>query len=135
MQHRFSVIPVLRIRHHHQLFIHHAILQHVGAITHQVARFGPVFTACHVGFLHRIERKTGSEIGEPRQRLIQLHSQGAGINSGHTELIGRHFAINDRLGVIDPCQRGKPGKGGQRFRIHQALPAIDKILGGHRRTI
>ena len=135
LDHRFGVIPVVVVRHQHQLFIHDAIFQNIGAVAHQAAGPRPVRAAVDIGFLHRIEGKAGGQVAEPRQRLIQLHPQGVGVDGGDPQGLRRGFAVDDVLRVGDPRQRREPGERRSGFRIHQTPPAIDEILGGDRRTV
>ena len=58
-----------------------------------------------------------------------------GINCGNAKLVRRGFTINNRLCVVDSRQRGKPCKWRKRFRVHQTLPAVDKILRRYRCAI
>lgn len=110
LNHRFSVIPVGGIRHGDQLFVNHPLFQHVGAVAHQLAGAGPVRVALDVGLLHRKQRKVSGQIDKPRQRLIKLNPQGAGIDRRHAEGIGRGFAVDDILRVADARQRREPCK-------------------------
>ncbi len=135
LDHRFGVIPVVGVGHHYQLFIHDAIFQNIGAIAHQAAGPRPVCPAVDVRLLYRVEGKAGGQVAEPRQRLIQLHPQGVGVDGGDPQGLRRGFAINDVLRVGDPRQRGKPGKRRRGFRVHQTPPAIDEVLSGDRRAV
>ena len=125
----------MRVRHHFQFFVYDAIFEHIGAVTNQIAWFGPLFAALNVGFLYRIECKTRRQIGKPGQRFIQLNFQCPCIDSTNAKFIRCGFAIDNSLSIINTRQRSKPGKRRQRFWINQTLPAIDKILRRYWRTI
>ncbi|SSM01755.1 Uncharacterised protein [Klebsiella pneumoniae] len=73
LDHRFGVIPVVRVRHRHQLLIDHTVFQNIGAVAHQAAGPRPVRPAVDIRLLHRIEGKAGGQVAEPRQWFIQLH--------------------------------------------------------------
>jgi len=135
LDHRFGVIPVVRVRHHHQLLIDHTVFQNIGAVAHQAAGPRPVRPAVDIRLLHRIEGKAGGQVAEPRQWFIQLHPQGVGVDGGDSQGLRRGFAVNNVLRVSDPRQRREPGERRSGFRIHQTLPAIDEIFGSNRRAV
>ncbi len=125
----------MRIRHDHQFFIYHALFKNIRAIANQFSRLHPVFAAFNIRFLDRIKGKTGGQTGKPGQRLVKLNTQSVRVHGTDAKLIRRDFTVDNGLRISDASQSGKPGEGGKRFGINEALPAIDKILGGHRRSI
>ncbi len=110
LQNRFAVVPVMRIRYNDQFFIYDAIFEHIGAVTNQIPRFGPLFAAFDVGFLYRIKCKTCRQVGKPGERFIQLNFQCTRIDCANAKLIRRCFAIDDRLSIANTRQRSKPRK-------------------------
>ncbi len=118
-----------------QFLVNHPVFQDVCAITHQRTGTGPLRAALHVSFLDGIKGEARRQVGKPRQRFIQLNAQGSVIHCGHAQFVRRGLAVDDSLRITNPGQRCKPGEGGRGLRIHQALPAINEILCGDRRTV
>ncbi|SVK50820.1 Uncharacterised protein [Acinetobacter baumannii] len=135
-QHGAHMIPVMVVRRQHQLLVHHPLLQFERAVAHQIADLGPVVAVFfHHRLVHREQAEVGRQADEVRHRLVQLHLERVVIRRRYAQAIGRQFAADDLLGVLDPRQLREPGERRQIFRFYQPLPAVDEVFCRDRVTV
>ncbi len=121
----------MRVADRHDAVVGREVLQHVGAVRHEVAGPGEgVAEAGERGPVERRARLVGHQLGEVGGRLGEPDHHRERIGRRHPDGVHRHRPAVDRLGVQD--RRQHAGVFRPRRRVEHAAEAVHDVVGDDR---
>ena len=126
----------MRVALHDDTFVDHPVFQGVRAVGDDIARLRPLLAKFfNRWFVDRRHRRVNQQFIKIGYWLAEGDFQRVVVNGFYAQFARSFLAVNDFVDVHDMTILRIAGIRRRGFRIHQTLPAINEVLGGHRLAV